>query len=793
MTIAAAHTQEPVADRLIARIAPAVRARPQQVAAAVALFDAGNTLPFIARYRKEATGGLDEVRLASIAEQLAHWRALDERRATILAEIESQGKLTPSLRERLEAADARSTLEDLYLPFRPKRRTRAGVAREKGLQPLAEMIVRQPVSHQTAQELAQPYVGEAVPTAEEALAGARDIVAEAVSDNAEVRQQVRALALKWSTVTVEKVADADDARQVYATYYDFSQRLDRLRPHQVLALNRGEKSKILRVRVAVAERDWRDVVDYYFRADYNSPMADQLTFAVGDGVERLLLPAVERDVRRALTDKAEAHAIGVFAANLRALLTQPPLAGRVVIGIDPGLRTGCKVTVVDPTGRPLETTTIYPHEPRKQWAKALEILADLVARHGASLVTIGNGTASRQTEQLVAELLRGLPDARYLIVSEAGASVYSASPLARSELPDLDVSLRGAVSIARRAQDPLAELVKIDPRSIGVGLYQHDVNQDRLVRSLTGVVESVVNEVGVDVNTASPALFTYVAGLGPKLAVQMVMYRDAHGPFRSREALRDVPGLGPKSFEQSAGFLRIRDGDEPLDASAIHPESYGLARSVLERAGLTAEAPAADRAAALARWRSPKELAVLAAELGAGRPTLADILDQLAQPGRDPRAELPAPILRSDVLALEDLQPGLRLRGTVRNVVDFGAFVDIGVKQEGLLHRSHLPRGHVLSPGDVVTVQIISVDAERSRIALNWAEDGDLPEPAPSPVAARAAARRVAAEPETAQNAADTPQETHNASDEPEAAPSPAAEPDRLHHGGDTDTGALSA
>ena len=713
-----------MAERIIARIAPVVRAKQHQVAAAVALFDAGNTMPFVARYRKEATGGLDEVQLAGISEQLALWRALEERRATVLAEIDKQGLLTAGLRERIEAADSRTSLEDLYLPYRPKRRTRASVAREKGLQPLAEMIVRQPVGAGTALELAQPFVSETVPTPEEALAGARDIVAEAVSDNAEVRRQVRGLALKWGGVTAEKVPDAEDAKQVYANYYDFNQHVDRIRPHQVLALNRGEKAKLLRVRVQVAERDWRDVVEYYFRADQRSALAGELGVAIADGVERLLLPAVERDVRRALTDKAEAHAIGVFAANLRALLNQPPLAGRVVLGLDPGLRTGCKVAVVDATGKPLETATIYPHEPRKQWAKALETLADLVNRHGVSLITIGNGTASRETEQLVAELLRGMPEraAHYLIVSEAGASVYSASPLARIEMPDLDVSLRGAVSIARRAQDPLAELVKTDPRSIGVGLYQHDVNQERLNRALTGVVESVVNEVGVDVNTASPALLTYVAGIGPKLAVQVVVQRDQSGPFRSREALLGVPGLGPKAFEQSAGFLRVRGGDEPLDASAIHPESYLLARAVLEKAGLAPDSSSAERAAALERWQAPRELGALAAELGAGRPTLADILEQLARPGRDPRDELTAPILRSDVLSLADLQAGLRLKGTVRNVVDFGAFVDIGVKQEGLLHRSRLPRGHVLNPGDVIDVQIVSVETERNRIALAWAE-----------------------------------------------------------------------
>ncbi len=707
----------PITDR----IARDLKVRAHQVAAAVALFDAGDTMPFVARYRQEVTGGLDEVQLAHISDQLAQMRLLDERRQTILTEIESQGKLTPALRELIDAAETRTALEDIYQPFRPKRRTRAGAAREKGLQPLAELIIRQPPTHDLLEDIVRPFLNpETVPTLDDALAGARDIVAEIISDNAAIRQQVREKALRWGGLVADKIPEAEDERKVFETYYAFGQRIDRLRPHQVLALNRGEKEKVLRVRLDLPERDWLDVIEYYFRADRRSPLAPHLIQAIDDAAARLLLPAIERDVRRGLNETAETHALGVFNANLRALLTQPPLVGRSVLGIDPGLRTGCKVAVVDPTGKMLATATIYPFPPRRQRDQALATIDAMVISFGVTVIAIGNGTASRETEQLVADYVRTKPEVQYLIVNEAGASVYSASALARAELPDLDVTLRGAVSIARRAQDPLAELVKIDPRSIGVGLYQHDVNQERLSRALHGTVESVVNQVGVDLNTASPALLTYAAGVGPKLAAAIVAHREAHGAFKSRAALVDVPGLGPKSFEQAAGFLRVRDGEEPLDASAIHPESYALARAVLERAGLGPDVAPADRAEPLARWNDPAEFKALAAELDAGEPTLNDILDQLVRPGRDPRADLPAPMLRSDVLGLDDLQPGLKLKGTVRNVVDFGAFIDIGVKQDGLLHRTRLPRGLVLSPGDVVEVEISSVDKERNRISLGW-------------------------------------------------------------------------
>jgi len=705
-----------------ARIGAEIGARPDQVAAAIELLDAGNTLPFVARYRKEATGGLDDAQLRVLADRLEHLRALDERRATILASIGGQGLLTDELRARIEAAETRTALEDLYQPFRPKRRTRASVARERGLQGLADLILAQPATPQPPAALARPYLSDAVPTTDDALAGARDIVAEAVSDHPDVRRATREKAMAWGTLHAARVEEADDPRQTFALYYAFSGRVDRLQPYQVLALNRGEAEGVLRVRVAVAERDWRGAAAAHFRPDRRSSLAGELAAAIDDAAGRLLLPAIERDARRVLTEAAEAHAIAVFARNLRALLGQPPLAGHTVLALDPGFRTGCKAAVVDPTGRVLATATVYPHEPQKQWAAARAAIEALIERHGVTLIAIGNGTASRETERLAAEVTRERPGVHYLLVNEAGASVYSAGALAGAELPGLDVSLRGAVSIGRRAQDPLAELVKIDPRSIGVGLYQHDVDQGALARALDGVVERAVNAVGVDANTASPALLARVAGIGPKLAERIVAHRDARGAFPGRRALRDVPGLGPKAFEQAAGFLRVRGGDDPLDASAIHPESYGVAKALLAAAGVAPAAPPAERQAPLDALVARRGLAALAGDLGAGVPTLADILDQLARPGRDPRADLPPPILRSDVLAMDDLTVGMRLKGTVRNVVDFGAFVDIGVKQDGLLHRSQVPRGTVLGVGDVIDVEVLSVEAERGRVGLGWVD-----------------------------------------------------------------------
>jgi uncharacterized protein len=715
------------------QIASQIKVRLEQVTATIELLDADNTLPFIARYRKEATGGLDEEQIRQIAEMLEKLRALDERRAAILKSVEEQGKLTPVLQAQFDAAVTLTALEDLYAPYKPKRRTRAMIAKEKGLQGLADWILQQPQTKTPLEQIAKPFLNEQVTSLEEAWAGARDIVAEAISDHPEVRRVTREKAMKWGMIKVEKIEDAKDEKAVYETYYDFECAVERLRPHQALAINRGETEKVLRIKVGVPERDWRNAIESVFRPNCISPLAAQMEETITDAAERLLLPAIERDVRRELSEKADTHAINVFASNLRALLGQPPLAGHTVLGLDPGFRTGCKVAVVDATGKLLDTATIYPHEPQRERERAIKILATLAIKHKVTLITIGNGTASRETEQLVSDLiqdpsLRNTPSAiRYLIVNEAGASVYSASPLARAELPDLDVSIRGAVSIARRAQDPLAELVKIDPKSIGVGMYQHDVDQKQLSHSLDGVVESVVNAVGVDVNTASPALLTHVAGIGPKLAEKIVIHRDTNGPFDSRVAIKKVAGLGPKAFEQSAGFLRIREGKNPLDASAIHPESYAVAKTVLKKAGLTPRTPLAERKPALDALLKKQPLPQLAAELGCGVPTLTDIFEQLVRPGRDPRTEAPAPILRSDVLKMEDLTPGMRLKGTVRNVVDFGAFVDIGVKQDGLLHRTQMPQGTALQVGDIINIEIQRVEIERGRISLGWASEAKPP------------------------------------------------------------------
>ena len=739
------------------QIATQLHAKPSQVTAVINLLDEGNTVPFIARYRKEMTGSLDDEQIRIIADELVRLRGLDERRVSILASIEKQGKLTDELRDSINAALIMTALEDLYAPYKKKRRTRAMLAREKGLDALAELILKQDSG--SPEEIAKQFINDQVPSIEEALQGARDIVAETISDNANVRSTTRERALKLSTLRAEKIEDAADEKRVYESYYAFSARVDRLQPHQILAITRGEKEGILRVHVDVPERDWLDAIQAEYEEDILSPFAEQLELAIQDSAARLLLPSIERDVRREKSEIADNHAIQVFATNLRALLSQSPLAGHTVLGLDPGFRTGCKVAVVDATGKLVDTSTIYPHEPRNDWKGALTTLEDMINRHHVTLITIGNGTASRETEKLAAELIRNtetskqvdtytgkqvdtytskhvntehatrntqhreasLRDAtKYLIVNEAGASVYSASALARAEFPDLDVTIRGAVSIARRAQDPLAELVKIDPKSIGVGMYQHDVDQIALTHALDGVVESVVNRVGVDLNTASPALLTHVAGIGPKLATNIVAHRDANGPFKSRAALRKVTGLGPKAFEQAAGFMRIRDGANPLDASAIHPESYEIADSILARAGLSAASPLNERIPALEALTAKTPPEALAAELGCGVPTLKDILEQLVRPGRDPRSDTPSPILRSDVLKAEDLLTGMQLKGTVRNVVDFGAFVDIGVKGDGLLHRTQIPHGTVLKVGDIIDVEIQKIEAERGRISLGW-------------------------------------------------------------------------
>lgn len=706
-------------------IAHQLNISPRQAAAAIGLLDEGNTIPFIARYRKEATHNLDEEQLRLVSDILEKLRSLDERRRSILKSLEEQGNLSNELQQQIESAPNLTALEDLYAPFRPKRRTRASVAKERGLQPLAELILQQAILGNTLDELAEDFLNEQVPSVEDAWSGARDIVAEWISDHPEIRQKTREQGIRWGTMQSSRDASFPDEKRIYELYYAFEMRIEKLRPHQVLALNRGEAEKCLKIKISIPERDWRNAIEAGIKPNPRSCLADQLELAIKDSAERLLLPAIERDLRRLLTERAEEHAIRVFAENLRGLLNQPPLTGHIVLGIDPGFRTGCKIAVIDQTGKVLETGTIYPHEPRREWDLSLKILIQLTKKHNVTLIAIGNGTASRETEQLAAELTRTISSVSYLIVSEAGASVYSASALARAELPGLDVSLRGAVSIARRVQDPLAELVKIEPKAIGVGLYQHDVDQKQLSHALAGVVESVVNAVGVDLNTASPALLTYVSGIGPKLAEKIISERDARGIFPDRKSLLTVPGLGPKAFEQAAGFLRVRESKNPLDASAIHPESYSAAEKLLELAGLKLDSSIEERKQALEIFFRDCSGPALAEFLGIGLPTLQDMIEQLLRPGRDPRQDLPLPMLRSDVLKLEDLVVGMQLKGTVRNVVDFGAFVDIGVKQDGLLHRSQLPEKTFLRVGQVIDVKILKIEIDRGRIGLGWAGDAD--------------------------------------------------------------------
>jgi len=720
----------------ITKIAIQLQIDDKKAAAAVKLLQDGNTVPFIARYRKEITGGLDEEQIREIRSLHERLITLDKRRKTILKTIREQGKLTEKIKNQIITAGTNIELEDIYQPYKPKRKTRAGTAREQGLQPLADLILEQPDKTEKnipLDDQALPFLNEQFPTPLAAWGGARDIAAETISDHSQVRQTTREKAGKWGKIYSKKIKKSEDLRGVYQSYYDFENHVERLLPHQVLAINRGEKDKVLRVRVHVPERDWRNAVATIFPANHISPFNEQLNLSAEDAADRLLLPAIIRDLRKTLTEKAETHAIQVFATNLGSLLNQPPLKEHVVMGIDPGFRTGCKVAVVDPTGKPCNIATIYPHPPQKQVIESKQILTSLIKQYDVTIIAVGNGTAARETEIHIAEVIKGFSQIdvgpgepinhkstslHYLIVSEAGASVYSASKLARQELPDMGVSIRGAVSIARRVQDPLAELVKIDPKSIGVGMYQHDIDQKKLGNALDAVVESVVNFTGVDINSASPALLSHISGIGSSLANKIVKFRDQNGPFKSREELLKVPGMGPKAYVQSAGFLRIRSGNNPLDNTAIHPESYPTAKKLLQRAGIEFSAGLDKRTSLLNALRNRVSMEDLASEINTGVPTLEDIFEQLTRPGRDPREDMPPPILRSDVLKMEDLIPGMQLIGTIRNVVDFGAFVDIGVKSDGLLHRSKIPHGTKLAVGNVIPVEIRNVEIDRGRISL---------------------------------------------------------------------------
>ena len=718
-------------SRIAQKIAEELSIRKDQADAVVELIDSGCTIPFIARYRKEATGALDDEKLRALDERLKYLRNLEERRKTVLASIEEQGKLTSGLAAKIEAAETAAVLEDLYRPYKPKRKTRADIAREKGLADLAGFIMSGAKGDPVRE--AEKFVSEekGVSDADDALKGAMDIIAGDVSDNADHRAWIRKKMLREgelvssASAAGKKAAEAGE-RTVYENYYDFSEPVSKIPGHRVLAVNRGEKEKILTVSVGAPSED---IIDYLINksarrvSDSCRPYAEE---AVTDAYKRLIAPSIEGEIRNKLTEDAEEGAVKVFGANLTQLLMQPPVRGKTVLGWDPAFRTGCKLAVCDPTGKILDTRVIYPTPPQNRVEESVKTLRSLCDKYSVDIISVGNGTASRESEKIIADFIRDYVPGRkdrgrklqYVIVNEAGASVYSASKLAAEEYPDLDVGERSSASIARRLQDPLAELVKIDPKAIGVGQYQHDVNQKRLSEALQAVVETCVNRVGVDVNTASPALLEHVSGISRQVAANIVSYRNEHGRYDNRKELLKVPKLGPKAFEQCAGFLRISGGSEPLDATAVHPESYDAARKMLKAGGYEIEDVLKGRVKGLGAHPETAE------KLGIGKYTFADIAAELEKPGRDPRDEAPAPVLRSDVLDISDLKEGMELRGTVRNIVDFGAFVDIGVHQDGLVHISQLSDKYVKHPldvvsvGDVVKVKVLSVDEKRGKISL---------------------------------------------------------------------------
>ena len=697
-----------------------------QVEAAVKLIDEGNTIPFISRYRKEATGTLNDEQLRNLNERLTYLRNLEDKKKQVLSSIEDQGKLTKELKEQILAAQTLVVVEDLYRPYRPKRRTRATIAKEKGLEPLANIIMLQ-MTNKSIEEEAEAFVSEEkeVASVAEAIAGAKDIIAEHISDEADYRIHIRDLTAKKGTIS--SVAKDPEAQSVYEMYYDFEEPVKKLAGHRVLALNRGEKEKFLTIKVAAPEED---IIRYLEKQvitrdnPFTTPILKEVT---EDSYKRLIAPAIEREIRSDLTEKAEDGAIKVFGKNLEQLLMQPPIAGQTVLGWDPAFRTGCKLAVVDPTGKVLDTTVVYPTAPtnEKKIRAAKDTVEGMIKKYGISLISVGNGTASRESEQVIVDMLKEIPEAKvqYVITNEAGASVYSASKLATEEFPNFDVGQRSAASIARRVQDPLAELVKIDPKSIGVGQYQHDMNQKKLGEALTGVVEDSVNKVGVDLNTASASLLEYISGVSKAIAKNIVVYREENGRFTTRKELLKVAKLGPKAFEQCAGFMRITGGTNPLDATSVHPESYEAASRLLEKLGYSAEDIAGGKLAGLGR--QIEDYKKLAAELEIGEITLRDIVKELEKPARDPRDEMPKPILRTDVLDIKDLKEGMVLKGTVRNVIDFGAFVDIGVHQDGLVHISQMSEKFIKHPleavsvGDVVEVRVLGVDEKKNRISLS--------------------------------------------------------------------------
>ena len=697
-----------------------------QVEAAVKLIDEGNTIPFISRYRKEATGTLNDEQLRNLYERLSYLRNLEDKKKQVLSSIEDQGKLTEELKAQILAAQTLVVVEDLYRPYRPKRRTRATIAKEKGLEPLANIIMLQ-MTNKSIEEEAEAFVSEEkeVASVADAIAGAKDIIAEHISDEADYRIHIRDLTAKKGTIS--SVAKDPETQSVYEMYYEFEEPVKKLAGHRVLALNRGEKEKFLTIKVAAPEEDiLRYLEKQVITRDnpFTTPILKEVT---EDSYKRLIAPAIEREIRSDLTEKAEDGAIKVFGKNLEQLLMQPPIAGQTVLGWDPAFRTGCKLAVVDPTGKVLDTTVVYPTAPtnEKKIRAAKDTVEAMIKKYGISLISVGNGTASRESEQVIVDMLKEIPEAKvqYVITNEAGASVYSASKLATDEFPNFDVGQRSATSIARRVQDPLAELVKIDPKSIGVGQYQHDMNQKKLGEALTGVVEDSVNKVGVDLNTASASLLEYISGVSKAIAKNIVVYREENGRFTSRKDLLKVAKLGPKAFEQCAGFMRITGGSNPLDATSVHPESYEAASRLLEKLGYSAEDIAGGKLAGLSR--QIRDYKKTADELEIGEITLRDIVKELEKPARDPRDEMPKPILRTDVLDIKDLKEGMILKGTVRNVIDFGAFVDIGVHQDGLVHISQMSEKFIKHPleavsvGDVVEVRVLGVDEKKNRISLS--------------------------------------------------------------------------
>ncbi|MDO4323938.1 MAG: Tex family protein [Lachnospiraceae bacterium] len=708
---------------IIKTLAQELEVKPWQVEAAVGLIDDGNTIPFISRYRKEATGSLNDEVLRKLFERLTYLRNLEEKKAQVLSTIEEQGKLTPELKKQIEAAQTLVVVEDLYRPYRPKRRTRATIAKEKGLEPLANLILLQMIKNPLEQE-AEAFLSEekGVLTVEDAIGGAKDILAEAVADEADYRIRIREMTAREGMLTAE--AKDEKAESVYEMYYSYAEPIPKAAGHRVLAINRGEKEKFLTVKIEAPEEKILRYLERQVITRDNPRTFGVLQEVVADSYKRLIAPAIEREIRSDLTEKAEDGAIAVFGKNLEQLLMQPPIAGQVVLGWDPAFRTGCKLAVVDATGKVLDTTVVYPTAPTNE-AKiraAKDTVKKLIQKYGVTLISLGNGTASRESEQVIVELLKEIPQkVSYMITNEAGASVYSASKLATEEFPNFDVGQRSAASIARRVQDPLAELVKIDPKSIGVGQYQHDMNQKKLGEALDGVVEDSVNRVGVDLNTASAPLMEHISGITKVIAKNIVAYREANGRFKDRRELLKVPKLGPKAFEQCAGFMRISGGKNPLDATSIHPESYEAAGKLLEELGYTKEWIAQQGVGVIL----VKDYKKMAERIGVGEPTLRDMVKELSKPGRDPREDMPQPILRTDVLEMKDLKEGMILKGTVRNVIDFGAFVDIGVHQDGLVHISQLTDKkfvkhplEVVSVGDIVEVKVLSVDLQKKRIGL---------------------------------------------------------------------------